>query len=91
MIKKIECVEEYYLKFTDEEFHELGWKNNQKFSIDLNPDNSISLKPFSSIEIDLSEFKRDTLEFLISLSVEKDISVNDVISEILEDVLKNEK
>jgi hypothetical protein len=87
MTKKLESFKEYYLKFTDEEFDELGWNDNQKFSIELNSDNSISLKPFSSIEIDLSEFQRDTLEFLISLSIEKDVSVNDVICQILEDVL----
>jgi len=92
MTKKVECVEEYFVKFTDEEFQKLGWKPNQKFSVELKSDDSILLKPFVSLEIDLSEFKRETLEFIISLSVEKDISINDVICEILEkEIEKNDK
>jgi hypothetical protein len=36
------------------------------------------------LDIDLNDFDRGALEMLISLSVEKDISVNDVINDILE-------
>lgn len=43
----------------------------------------------ASIEIDFAAFDRNTLEFLISESCDKDISVNDVIIKLLKDRLDN--
>jgi hypothetical protein len=47
------------------------------------------MQKYVSIEIDISEWSREILEFLIDLSIKKDVSVNDVINEILEEYLKN--
>ena len=41
------------------------------------------------MDLDISEWNKETLEFIISESCEKDISVNVVISNILEKVLSN--
>lgn len=40
------------------------------------------------VEIDLADLPREVLEMLIKISCEKDVSTNKVISEILEDFLK---
>lgn len=90
MTKKVQCKEEYFIEFTDEELEKLNWSKGQKLSIELNGDDGFTLKPFEKIEIDLSEFDRSTLETWIQISAEKDISVNQVISELLEEKL-NEK
>ena len=54
-------------------------------------DNSFIMTPFAKIDIDLADFSRESLENLISLSVEKDISVNEVINQILESYIEKEE
>ncbi len=67
----------------------MGIKPGDKFSLKINEDDSILMQKYVSIEIDISEWSREILEFLIDLSIKKDVSVNDVINEILEEYLKN--
>lgn len=87
MIKKVQELKECYIQFTDEEMAELNIKPKQKFSVNVMSDDSIILKPFATIDINLSEFSRDVLEMLIQESVEKDVSVNEVIVEHLTNYL----
>ena len=91
MTKKVKEKRDYYIEFSEEEREKLGIEENQKFSIEVMDDNSFIMKPFSKVDIDLSEFSRESLENLIYLSVEKDISVNEVISEILESYIEKEE
>jgi hypothetical protein len=87
MIKKtLQRSEDLFIQFTDEELSELNISPGDKFSCEMLND-SILLRKYSNIEIDLADFSRDSLEMLIALSVEKDISVNEVINEILEKYL----
>jgi hypothetical protein len=88
--KKILEKTEQYIQFSDEELQELGWKENQKLSIELT-DGGIMLKPFVKVDIDMSNWSREILEYIISESCEKDISVNEVISNTIEQALKYEK
>ncbi len=83
MTKKVQEKKEYFIQFTDEECEQLNIKEGQKFSMKEMGDGSIKMTPYSSIEINLEEFSKDTMMFLISESVEKDISINEVIEEIL--------
>lgn len=88
MIKKtIEPTGEVCVKFTDEELEKLNISPGDKFSIE-ETDGGILLKKFASLEIDLNEWDRDILEMLIKISCEKDISVNEVITEIIERGIK---
>jgi len=90
MIKKtIEPTGELCVKFTEDELEKLNIKQGDKFSI-KEQDNGILLEKFATIELDLWEFKRDILEFLLKESCEKDISVNEVISNIMEKVIEND-
>jgi hypothetical protein len=84
MIKKtIEPTGDVCVKFTEEELAKLNIKQGDKFSI-KETDGGILLEKFSTIDINLSELDRELLEFLIQESCDKDISINEVISDLLE-------
>jgi len=84
MIKKtVEPTGDVCVKFTEEELAKLNIKQGDKFSI-KETDGGILLEKFSTIDINLSELDRELLEFLIQESCDKDISINDVISDLLE-------
>jgi hypothetical protein len=90
MIKKtVEPTGDVCVKFTEDELTKLNIKQGDKFSI-KETDGGILLEKFATIDFDLSEFSREILEFLIQESCNKDISVNEVISDILEQVIANE-
>jgi len=82
--------EEYYIQFTDEELTELNMEKGQKFTCDLE-DGGLKLTPFAKIELEMGDWPKELLEFLIQESCEKDISVNDVICNVLEEAIKNER
>jgi len=79
--------EEYYIQFTDEEMAELNIEPGQKFTCDLE-DGGLKLTPFAKIELEMGNWPKELLEYLIQESCEKDISVNDVICNVLEEVIK---
>jgi hypothetical protein len=91
MTKTLQEYKEYGIQFTDEELAELGMEKNQKFSIEVDGENTIKLVPFVKMSIDLEEFPRDILEMLVRESAEKDVSVNQIISNVLENYLSYEE
>jgi endonuclease III-like uncharacterized protein len=91
MIKKtIEPTGDVCVKFTEEELEQLNIKQGDKFSI-KETDDGILLQKFATIDFDLSEYSREILEFLIIESCNKDVSVNEVISDVLEKVVDQYK
>ena len=84
--KKAQRSEELYIQFTDEELKALNIKAGDKFSWEVENE-SLVLKKFASLDVDISEWSREVLEMLIVESVEKDISVNEVICDILDSYL----
>jgi hypothetical protein len=75
---------DFYIQFTDEELKEIGWEKGQKLSCTYDEkNNSIFLKPYVKVEIDMSSWDRELLEFLIGESCDKDISCNQVIEDLL--------
>lgn len=91
MIKKtVEPTGDVCVKFTEDELAQLNIKQGDKFSI-KETDDGILLQKFATIDIDLSEFSREILEFLIQESCNKDVSVNEVISDVLEKVVEQYK
>lgn len=84
MEKIVKSVEQFYIEFTDEELAQLNLKKGDKLSVKIDEQSkAIKLVPYETIDIDLSEFSREVLEFLISESVEKDISINEVITDVI--------
>jgi hypothetical protein len=91
MIKKtIEPTGDVCLKFTEDELTQLNIKQGDKFSI-KETDGGILLQKFATVDINLSELDKELLEFLIQESCDKDISVNEVISDLLEKGLEQYK
>lgn len=80
--KKIKEKTDLYIDFTDEELAELKWEKGQRLSME-SKDDGILIKPYVKVEIDFSDFPRETLMYLIEESLEKDLPVNDVIVEAL--------
>lgn len=87
--KKVQEKKELYIQFSDEEMQELGWEEGQKLSFKFDEETkAITLEPYAKMEIEISEWPREILEFLIQESCDKDITMNEVISNILEASLK---
>ena len=91
MIKKtVEATGDVCVKFTEDELAQLNIKQGDKFSV-KETDEGIVLEKFATIDIDLAEVEREILEFLIQESCDKDVSVNQVISDVLEKGLEQYK
>jgi hypothetical protein len=91
MIKKtIEPTGDVCVKFTEEELAKLNIKQGDKFSI-KETEEGILLEKFATVDIDLSECSREILEFLIQESCDKDISVNEVVSDVFEKFIDQNK
>jgi hypothetical protein len=85
--KTIKVKEDYYIEFTDEELKALKMEKGQKYSWEIK-DGGVQLTPFVKIEIEIGDWERETLEFLIQESCERDVSVNEIINEVLKQVAK---
>jgi hypothetical protein len=91
MIKKtVEPTGEVCVKFTEDELAQLNIKQGDKFSIKETSE-GILLEKFATVDIDLNEVDRGILEFLIQESCDKDVSINQVISDLLEKGLEQYK
>jgi hypothetical protein len=88
MYKKIEPTNEVCVKFSDDEIAQLGLELGGKYSVHVSDEGNIELKKFQSIEIDLEDVHRSVLEFLLKESCDRDVSVNQVISDVLDKALK---
>ena len=85
--KTVEPTGDLCIKFTDEEMSQLGIAEGDKFSFE-EFDNGFLMKKYETIDIDLHELTRETLEFMIAESCKRDISINQVVENILHDVVK---
>jgi hypothetical protein len=87
--KKVQEKKELFIQFSEEEMTELGWEEGQKLSFKFDEKTkAITLEPFIKMELDIDSWPKELLLFLIQESCEKDISVNEVISNTLEESLK---
>jgi bifunctional DNA-binding transcriptional regulator/antitoxin component of YhaV-PrlF toxin-antitoxin module len=80
--KTVKEKKDLYIEFSEEEIKELGWKENQKLSIDLEGD-GIIIKPWVTMEIDTSNWPKEIFQLLVDLSLEQDKTVNDVIVDLI--------
>ena len=87
--KSIQTFTEYGVKFTEEECETLKINEGDKFSIETLED-GILLKKYETLELNLDDFSRETLEFLIKESCDKDITFSQVLENILETFMKKE-
>lgn len=86
--KTVKVKEEHYIEFTDEEIQALNIEVGQKFSCKIK-DGCLRLEPFVKMEIDMGDWDREVLLMLIKESCERDVSVNEVISDLLEKTIED--
>jgi len=86
--KKVKVKEDFYIDFTDEELAALKMEKGQKYSCKIK-DGALVLEPFAKVELEIGSWEREILEFLIQESCERDVSVNEVINDILERAIKD--
>jgi isopentenyldiphosphate isomerase len=88
--KTVQEKKDLFIQFSEEEMQELGWEENQKLSMHVNEETgAITIKPWVKMEIEMDNWPKELMLFLIQESCEKDISVNEVITNVLEESLKN--
>jgi len=91
MTKQLKTKEDFYLEFSDSELADLGIKKGDKFEIKCNGDGSIILKPFSSLEIDLSLFTKDELIEIIKIGEKEDQTFGNTVVNILSKAVEDFK
>ena len=86
--KKLQPSSDLLITFTEEELEALGLNQGDKFSVYHQDDGSILLEKFVTLELETEEWPRHILEHLIKVSCEKDVSVNEVINDVLAEFLE---
>ena len=86
--KKVETNTEHYISFTEEELKQLDIKEGDKFSWEIK-DDGVFLKKYEKLEIDLSLLSRELLEFIICESNEKNLTISELVEQILTEMIKN--
>ena len=83
-VKKVLEKKDLYIQFSEEELQEMGWEEGQKLSLKFDEDTkAITLEPFVKMELDITEWPVEILQFLVGESCERDLSVNDIINVVL--------
>ena len=86
--KKVQEKKELFLQFSEEEMQEMGWEEGQKLSLKFDEETkAISIEPFVKMDIDIGEWDREILEYLVGESCDRDVSVNEIINESLEKMI----
>ena len=88
--KAVTEIKNYQLNFSEEEALELGLTENKRYSI-IESNGKITLVPFATIELDLADFPKELLVWLIQQSADQDISINDVIANVLSEIMNRLK
>lgn len=89
MKKRLEPTGDMMIRFTEEELSELNIKQGDKFDVVPQSDGSIKLDKYVDLELDMAEWPRELLEMLIKRSCEQDISINEIIINLLESYINN--
>jgi hypothetical protein len=84
MKKQLEPTGDMMISFTDEELAELNIKGGDKFDFKPQMDGSIKLEKYVDLELDMTDWPVEVLQMIIKKSCEQDITVNEVLIEILE-------
>lgn len=84
MKKQLEPTGDMMISFTDEELAELNIKGGDKFDVKPQMDGSIKLEKYVDLELDMTDWPVEVLQMIIKKSCEQDVTVNEVLIEILE-------
>jgi hypothetical protein len=90
VVTKVQKREEYFVQFTPEEMESLGIEPGDKFEVETPEEGGVMLKKMPSIEIDLHALGVDTLAALVTMSIEEQKPVDDVIVELLSGYVRSQ-
>jgi hypothetical protein len=88
MKKTLQPTGDMMIAFTEDELNELNIKEGDKFDFKLQDDGSVKLDKYVDLELDMQDWPREVLEMLVKRSCESDVSVNEILMEILEKAIK---
>jgi hypothetical protein len=88
MKKALEPTGDMMIRFTEDELLELNIKEGDKFDFKPQEDGSVKLEKYVDLELDMEDWPIEILQMLVKQSCERDISVNEIIIEILEKAIE---
>jgi len=88
MKKALQPTGDMMIAFTEDDLNQLNIKEGDKFDFKLQDDGSVKLEKYVDLELDMADWPREVLEMLVKRSCEQDVSVNEVLIEILKQVIK---
>jgi hypothetical protein len=86
MIKTLQPSKDMFIQFTEDELLELNIQAGDKFTA-IPKEDGVFLEKMAKIELDLEEFPEEIKDMLIVKSIEDQIPVDEVISNLLKDFL----
>ena len=86
MIKTLQPSKDMFIQFTEDELLELNIQQGDKFTVKHQED-GFFLEKMVGIDLDLAEFPEDVKDIIMITSVEKQIPVDEVISNFLKQYL----
>ena len=86
MIKTLQPSKDMFIQFTEDELLELNIQAGDKFTA-IPKEDGVFLEKMAKIELDLEEFPEEIKDMLILKSIEDQIPVDEVISNLLKDFL----
>jgi len=84
MKKVLEPTGDMMIRFTEDELLELNIKQGDKFNFKLQEDGGVKLEKYVELELDMADWPIEVLQMIIKQSCEQDITVNEVLVQILE-------
>jgi len=87
--KTVQKTENYFIEFSDEELDHLNLKKGSKLDWKVQEDGSVKLVPWVPVDLEIQNWDKDVLLFLIKESLEKDLPVNDIIAELIEKMIND--
>jgi len=88
MKKVLQPTGDMMIAFTEDELEQLNIKEGDRFDFKIQDDGSVKLDKYVDIELDMADWPREILEMLVKRSCEQDVSVNEILIEILEEAIK---
>lgn len=88
MKKALEPTGDMMIRFTEDELLELNIKEGDKFDFKPQEDGSVKLEKYVDLELDMEDWPIEILQMLVKQSCERDVSVNEIIIEILEKAIE---
>jgi hypothetical protein len=87
MKKTLEPTGDMLIRFTEDELIELNIKEGDKFDLKPQADGSVKLEKYVNLELDMADWSIDVLQMIIKKSCEQDITVNEVLIQLLEQTI----